>query len=137
MKCKELKKNMYQVFSKEDTPTQMKQHLEQCESCQKLVEVVAQHAVEEIDLVEVEVNPFFATRCEAKLDRMLEENKKTSLIGLFKPALLSLFVLLAIGSGILFGKHYAGNNFNNEQVSEQEYNETISFDNYENYYLSE
>jgi hypothetical protein len=137
MKCNQFKKNIYKVFTDEEISTEMKQHLEQCDRSQKLLEAVKAVSVEAIDLIEEEVSPFFVTRTEAKLDRILEENTKTSLVGLLKPALLSLFVLFAIGSGILFGKHYAGNNFNNEQVNEQEYNETVSLDSYENYYLSE
>jgi len=137
MKSKQFKKNIYQVFTEEEISTEMKQHLEQCDRSQKLLEAVKAVSVETIDLIDEEVSPFFVTRAEAKLDRMLEEKTKPSFIDLLKPALLSIFLLFAIGSGVLFGKHYAGNNFNNEQVNVQEYNETVSLDNYENYYLSE
>ena len=137
MKCKEFKKNLYQLFSEEEVSSEMKLHLESCTSCKKAVENIKAVAVNKICVVEEEVSPFFLSKCEANLEKALEENKNLYFVNVLKPVLATLFVVLAIGSGVLFGKQYVGNNFSNEQVNEQSYTETLSLDSYENYYLSE
>ncbi len=137
MKCKEFKKNLYQLFSEEEVSSEMKLHLESCTSCKKAVENIKAVAVDKICVVDEEVGPFFLSKCEANLEKALEENKNLYFVNVLKPVLATLVVLLAIGSGVLFGKQYVGNNFSDEQVNEQSYTETLSLDSYENYYLSE
>ena len=137
MKCKEFKKNLYQLFSEEEVSSEMKLHLESCASCKKAVENIKAVAVDKICVVEEEVSPFFLSKCEANLEKALDGNKTLYFVNVLKPVLATLFVLLAIGSGVLFGKYYVGNTFSDEQMNQQEYSETVSLSNYENYYLSE
>jgi len=137
MKCKEFKKNVYQLFSEEEISAEMKLHLETCTRCKKLVEQIKAVSVEQIAVVEEEISPFFLTKCEANLEKVLENKKKRYFLRLLKPVLATLLVLLAIASGVLFGEYYARNTFAEKQTNNQEYTETVSLGNYENYYLSE
>jgi hypothetical protein len=136
MNCKECKNKLSDFFSKGENAEEMQKHLAECKQCRFLFEKIQDVAPEKIRLIDENPKEFFISRCEAKLDNALENEKNFSFFPREKPVLLSLSFALAIVLGFSLGNTMFKKSvfLEQETVIESEYSSVVSIDNYQSYY---
>lgn len=120
MDCREVKTKYYAFLDDELSSSEneaFKEHLQHCGTCRTAYERFAA-ALETLPALRpANPNPFLFTRIEQQLDAPLQERVHTSpsLVRLvLRPVLVSVFILTAIGAGMLLGSRLNGNADNTE-----------------------
>lgn len=136
MNAKECKYKLSEFFSKGEKKEEMQKHIETCEKCRLVFEKIQALAPEKIRPIDESPEPYFLSKCEAKLDNALEKEESFSFFPKRKLVFVPLFLALAITIGFSLGKIVSTNSFSvkQETILESEYSSLVSFDDYQSYY---
>ncbi len=136
MNCTECKNKLNDYFSKREKQEEIQKHLASCEKCRLIFEQIQALAPEHTHLLNESPGDFFITRCEAKLDNVLQKEESFSFFPKRKLVFVPLFLVLAIAIGFSLGKIVSTNSFAVEQetIVETEYSSLVSFEDYQSYY---
>ena len=126
MECAFIRKNLFAIAEKQlpaEELVRVETHLETCGECSEMVGFFHLLEMGIGSVKKAEPDPFISTRTLAKLDSRFPEAGRTGRFQarlVLQPALISLFIALAIFAGILSGRYGYMRHDQSATVSETE-----------------